>query len=78
MNERDYKVEAARACVKQAQSKLDEAKRNREHGIRKAQAEYDQAVLRLNGECDRAAIDLQREEAWLKFQIAEQERGFEA
>ena len=78
MTEREYNLESAKACVRTAESKLNEAKRDLEHGIREAQAKYDREVLRLKCEVERRTSDLEPERAFLKLKEAEAERKFDA
>ncbi len=78
MTEREYDLESAKASVRFAESKLSEAKRDLEHGVREAQAKYDREVLRLKAEVERRNSDLERARAFLKFKESEAERKFDA
>jgi hypothetical protein len=69
----EYKVERARAHVRNAESRVRQAKRDLDHGYLQEQAKLDQAkhtmereYARLKEELTRAESELQAERAYLR------------
>ena len=85
MNEKQMRVARCKADVKDAESKLREAKMNLDHGylkslatLEQAKATHEQEYARLKEEVVRAEIQLGREKDYLTNAEADLERGFEA
>lgn len=85
MKEKEYNVARARHDVREAESKVRDAKRNLDEGYREELAKVEQAKAsmektysNLKEELERAQIELDREKDALKFAEAEMARGYEA
>jgi hypothetical protein len=73
MTENDYNIKRAELDIREAESKLREARVNLETGERKAKAEYDKEVYHLKQEVERAEILMRREIAYLERRKSESE-----
>lgn len=85
MNEKQLRVARCRADLKDAESKVREAKSNLDQGYRKslavleqAKATHEQEYARLKEEVVRAETNLSREKDYLSNAEADLARGFDS
>lgn len=84
MTDKEYSVERDRLDVQSSQSRLREAERNLEEGIRKTKAQVEQAqsdadkeVAKLIEEVTRAKLDVERMKKCLELSETNLARGFD-
>lgn len=66
MTEKENNVAQAELDLKESQADLRKARRALEAGSKKAKAQFEEEINRLANEVACAAIEVERDEAWLK------------